>query len=268
MCCKKLYFHFKSAIKAMWPTPSPHSNRPETQTHVSTPMPSAHSNDLSPSFIAPAMKLLSVLSAVIAVAFFQTAAGFKCSSGCAACWKIGVPGEDIKMTCDQDNDCGGVRDCPPGYDSPHCAKTERCMWVDLSTDGNQYLTDHSQIDVRIPIVTSLARVFAEQSTALASRRTAKLNILTSTGADSGGPFSGFKSTIPCWLNIYIFQYILHTTWQHQVCSVPRSIVQFCESVKSVNSRRNSEVIPSPSLGKSLGTFKPAFARPTKSKKDR
>src|SRR5258706_3386079 len=102
--------------------------------------------------------------------------------------------------------------------------------------GNQHLADRSQIDVRNPIVTSLARVFAEQSSALASRRTAKLSILTSIGADSGGPFSGFKSTITCWLNNYIFQYIplvLGNT-KYILYLVP----SYCEFVKSVNSRRN------------------------------
>ena len=83
------------------------------------------------------MKIFSMVLGLAFAASFNilTAAGLKCSSVCAACWKIGEPGVDIKMTCDQDNDCGGVTDCPPGYEDLHCAKTERCMSVDFSMNG-------------------------------------------------------------------------------------------------------------------------------------
>jgi len=56
------------------------------------------------------------------------AVGIRCPSSCAACWKTGSFGIDIKLYCDQ-GDCGAT--CPSGYDSMHCAKRARCRYVDL-----------------------------------------------------------------------------------------------------------------------------------------
>ena len=48
-----------------------------------------------------------------------------CDTGCAACWKTGEPGIDIKIPCTQDtNDCGNG--CVSGYEDLHCAKKSRC----------------------------------------------------------------------------------------------------------------------------------------------
>ena len=74
------------------------------------------------------MKLLSIaFSLVFAGSFIQTVVGVTCDSGCAACWKIGSPGIDIKMGCDPDPnfDCGD--ECPSGYEGIHCARYRRCM---------------------------------------------------------------------------------------------------------------------------------------------
>jgi len=75
------------------------------------------------------MKVLSVAVFSLLFGFIQTAAGLSCRSHCAACWKTGQPGVDIKIGCGFRGRCHG---CPPGYESIHCAKEERCQWVDLS----------------------------------------------------------------------------------------------------------------------------------------
>ena len=77
------------------------------------------------------MKALSVsLSLLLAAAFIQMdmAVGIRCSSSCAACWKTGSFGIDIKLYCNQ-GDCGAS---PSGYDSMHCAKRAHFRYVDLS----------------------------------------------------------------------------------------------------------------------------------------
>lgn len=56
--------------------------------------------------------------------FIRTAAGISCRSRCAACWKVGEPGVDIKIACEGGAEC---HNCPPGYDDIHCAKSERCQ---------------------------------------------------------------------------------------------------------------------------------------------
>jgi len=75
------------------------------------------------------MKVLSVAVFSLLFCFIQTAAELSCRSYCAACWKTGQPGVDIKIGCGFRGRCHG---CPPGYESIHCAKKERCQWVDLS----------------------------------------------------------------------------------------------------------------------------------------
>ena len=52
---------------------------------------------------------------------------FRCNSDCAACWKDGEPGVDTKMSCHK-NVCS--KDCPAGYNTKHCAKIKRCLYVD------------------------------------------------------------------------------------------------------------------------------------------
>lgn len=48
-----------------------------------------------------------------------------CNTGCAACWKIGERGVDIKIPCiPGTNECGNG--CVKGYDNLHCAKRSRC----------------------------------------------------------------------------------------------------------------------------------------------
>ena len=78
------------------------------------------------------MKVLSVaLSLLFAAGFIQMAEGIVCHpSFCAACWKIGSPGVDIKMSCGAFGNCPW--ECPNGYNNIHCAAGDRCWWVDLS----------------------------------------------------------------------------------------------------------------------------------------
>ena len=73
------------------------------------------------------MKVPSLaLGLVFAAVFIQTAAGKHCHSNCAACWKNGSPGIDIKMSCGGDggNPCDDI--CPDGYNDLHCADSKRC----------------------------------------------------------------------------------------------------------------------------------------------
>ena len=76
------------------------------------------------TFYSTPMKVLSLASLLFATGFIQTAAGIRCDSFCAACWKNGSPGVDIKMSCDGLWNCYS---CPGGYDSLHCAQMDRCM---------------------------------------------------------------------------------------------------------------------------------------------
>ncbi|KAF8427365.1 hypothetical protein EV426DRAFT_374569 [Tirmania nivea] len=62
--------------------------------------------------------------ALVAAGIIQIAAGLKCRSGCAACWKDGASGVDIKFSCN-DGHCGDS--CPAGYSRIHCAKEARCQ---------------------------------------------------------------------------------------------------------------------------------------------
>ncbi|KAF8427916.1 hypothetical protein EV426DRAFT_374591 [Tirmania nivea] len=72
------------------------------------------------------MKLSLEVALVAAASIIQIAAGVKCDSNCAACWKNGSPGVDIKFSCDGSH-CGSA--CPEGYHGIHCAKSERCACV-------------------------------------------------------------------------------------------------------------------------------------------
>ena len=76
------------------------------------------------------------LSLIVAAALIKTVVGLECSSNCAACWKTGSPGVDIKFSCAVGN-CN--HKCPEGYEGLHCAKVERCQYVGLSRSGNQCL---------------------------------------------------------------------------------------------------------------------------------
>jgi len=70
------------------------------------------------------MKL--VLCLLFATGFMiQSVAGIICTSFCAACWKDGSPGVDIKMSCD--GPLGNCYSCPAGYSNVHCAQMDRCM---------------------------------------------------------------------------------------------------------------------------------------------
>ena len=58
----------------------------------------------------------------------QMAAGLKCDTGCAACWKDNnSDGVDTKFACggDKGEHCNDV--CPTGYNGIHCAAVERCV---------------------------------------------------------------------------------------------------------------------------------------------
>ncbi|KAF8441175.1 hypothetical protein BGX38DRAFT_1204750 [Terfezia claveryi] len=68
---------------------------------------------------------LGVALVVGAAGFAHMTAGLTCSSGCSACFKIGSPGVDTKISC-KGQDCGTA--CPPGYigNSLHCATAARC----------------------------------------------------------------------------------------------------------------------------------------------
>jgi hypothetical protein len=77
-----------------------------------------------------------VLNLIIAASLIKTAAGLQCSGDCAACWKIGAPGVDIKFACIF-GDCGDK--CPGGYENLHCAKSARCQYVGFSRGENQCL---------------------------------------------------------------------------------------------------------------------------------
>jgi len=73
------------------------------------------------------MKVRSVvLSLLLAACFMQTGAiTLYCNTGCAACWKTGERGVDIKIPCNPGtNDCGNG--CVNGYEDLHCAKRSRC----------------------------------------------------------------------------------------------------------------------------------------------
>ena len=73
------------------------------------------------------MKSLLLFTSLLTLTFmFHPAQGISCRSHCAACWQTDQPGVDIKIGCGFRGRC---RDCPPGYDSIHCAKSERCKWV-------------------------------------------------------------------------------------------------------------------------------------------
>ena len=73
------------------------------------------------------MKLSLRVTLVITLASFTHTVqvlGKHCDSYCAACWKDGSPGVDIKFSC-MNGDCG--TGCPSGYSGIHCAKGERCL---------------------------------------------------------------------------------------------------------------------------------------------
>ena len=74
------------------------------------------------------MRFTIALSLFLAAGFTQTAA-LTCDTDCAACWKDGSPGVDIKFWCDYNSDAGCDSVCPPGYSDIHCARTERCQYV-------------------------------------------------------------------------------------------------------------------------------------------
>ncbi len=131
------------------------------------------------------MKVLSVtLSLLFAAGFIQTAAGIQCDSFCAACWKIGSPGVDIKMSCGTFGNC--PYPCPSGYNNIHCANSDRCWWVDLliyitisfsSRVGVfQWTNKHSQIGARNLIVKHLVRAIVESTTVKVVRKAAKCRI--------------------------------------------------------------------------------------------
>ena len=131
--CK--YFQCEPAIKgSIWPTHGPHQlSTTDSREYCKSSQHMARTN-LSPKFyiVAPAMKVMSAFTLVFAASILQTVTagtGFKCDTHCAACWKKGEPGVDIKMSCDADSVCGGITDCPPGYEDIHCAKLGRCLWV-------------------------------------------------------------------------------------------------------------------------------------------
>ncbi|KAF8414892.1 hypothetical protein BGX38DRAFT_1219032 [Terfezia claveryi] len=66
------------------------------------------------------------LALAFVVSFIQVAEGIQCDSDCAACWKIGVPGVDIKFGSSERDGEFGIW-CPKGYHDIHCAKFERCV---------------------------------------------------------------------------------------------------------------------------------------------
>lgn len=69
-----------------------------------------------------------ILSLVFSASFIQQVVGIACDTLCAACWKKGSPGVDIKFSCkthgNHYNDCGGQ--CPSGYENMHCASVDAC----------------------------------------------------------------------------------------------------------------------------------------------
>ena len=75
-------------------------------------------------FYSKPMKVLSIAALGLLFSVIRTAAGISCGSQCAACWKIGQPGVDIKIACDWGAEC---HNCPPDYDNIHCAKSARCQ---------------------------------------------------------------------------------------------------------------------------------------------
>ena len=62
---------------------------------------------------------------LFAASLIQMAVGLNCNSLCAACWKDGSPGVDIKIGCSAINGYCGDK-CPQGYHGLHCAKDSRC----------------------------------------------------------------------------------------------------------------------------------------------
>ncbi|KAF8420303.1 hypothetical protein BGX38DRAFT_1193136 [Terfezia claveryi] len=80
------------------------------------------------------MKPYLGLALAFVVSFIQVSEGLKCSSNCAACWRYGVPGVDVKFRSDNaDGDFGTW--CPTRYYGLHCAKQERCFFCD-DINGN------------------------------------------------------------------------------------------------------------------------------------
>jgi len=75
------------------------------------------------------MKVYYLPVALVTFATFihtALASGLQCSTDCAACWKDGSPGTDIKFVCNKNShDCGSA--CPTGYSGIHCASNWRCV---------------------------------------------------------------------------------------------------------------------------------------------
>lgn len=66
------------------------------------------------------MKLYLGIAVNLSPGLIHRAAGIGCDSYCAACWKDGEPGIDIKWSCLR-GVCGD--DCPAGNHDPHCARS-------------------------------------------------------------------------------------------------------------------------------------------------
>ena len=69
------------------------------------------------------MKAFTIIFGLVFTAgLIQQVVGIACDSLCAACWKKGSPGVDVKISCKtyetHYNDCGG--NCPEGYENIHC----------------------------------------------------------------------------------------------------------------------------------------------------
>jgi hypothetical protein len=109
------------------------------------------------------MKVL--LGLIFAAEIIQSVAGIEChSSNCAACWKIGSPGIDIKIPCGPKGECGDK--CPDGYEGIHCAKSTRCEYeVDPFNAMFYLLTKRFILAVQEQalVVVNLARVYVEST---------------------------------------------------------------------------------------------------------
>jgi len=107
------------------------------------------------------MKVSSVATSLfVTVGFIQTAMGLYCYESCSACWSDTQPGVDIKILCDYvSNECG--QPCPSGYHGKHCAKRQRCMYVETWKVVSSGLT-FSNLDVTlVKIAVGLVPVCAE-----------------------------------------------------------------------------------------------------------
>ena len=90
-------------------------------------IPRSRLTDAGRILVFSSMKVYLPAASVVTLAtltYTALVSGMACDSNCAACWKDGSSGVDIKFSC-INNDCGSA--CPTGYSGMHCATKLRCV---------------------------------------------------------------------------------------------------------------------------------------------